>query len=72
MISNEVPLISWKTRKQSTVSLSTYEAEYMFINADTLEGKYQKAVMKDMLNNEINTFTLYYASQSAIALTKIL
>ena len=76
MISDEGPLISWKTRKHSTrkhstVALSTCEAEYMSISAATREGKYLTALMKDMLNNEMNyTFTLYCGSQSAIALTK--
>ena len=43
----------------------------MSISAATQEGKYLKALMKDMLNNEINcTFTLYCDSQSASALTK--
>ena len=61
MVPDEGPRISWKTRKQSTVALSMCEAE----------GKYLTALMKDMLNNEINyTFTSYCDSQSVIALTK--
>ena len=57
MISHEGPLISWKTRKQSTFALSTCEAECISISAATQEGKYLTALM-DMLNNEINyTFT---------------
>ena len=72
MISNEGLLILWKTRKQSTVALFTCEAEYISISAAAQEGKYLKALMKDMLNNEINyTFILYCDSQSGIALTKI-
>ena len=71
IISDDGPRISRKTRKQSTVALSTYEAEYISISAAIQEGKYLTALMKDMLNNEINyTFTLYCDSQSAIALTK--
>ena len=71
MISDEDPLISCKTRKQSTVALSTCEAEYMSISAVTQEGKYLTTLMKDMLNNGMNySFTLYCDSQSAIALTK--
>ena len=71
MISDEGPLISWKTRKQSTVALPTCGAEYMSISAATQEGKYLKALMKDMLNNEMNySFTLYCDSQSAMALSK--
>ena len=37
----------------------------MSISAATLEGKYPKALIKDMLNNAINTFTLYRDSQNA-------
>ena len=71
MISHEGPRISWKTRKQSTVALSTCGAEYMSISAATQEGKCLTALIKDMLNNEINyTFTLYCDNQSATALTK--
>ena len=71
MISDEGPLISWKTRKQSTVALSTCEAEYRSISAAAQERKYLIILMKDMLNNEINyTFTLYRDSQCGIVLWK--
>ena len=71
MISDKGPLILWKTQKQSTVALSTCEAEYRSISAAAQERKYLIVLMKDMLNNEINyTFTLYCDSQCGIVLWK--
>ena len=42
----------------------------MCTSAVTSEGKYLKALMKDKLDKEIDTFTLYCDSQRSIALTK--
>ena len=39
------------------------ETEYMSMSAATQEGKYQKTLMKDMPNIEIDTFTLYWDNQ---------
>ena len=42
------PLISWKSRKQQTVALSTCEAEYMSLAAATQEAKFLKQLYADM------------------------
>ena len=42
------PLISWKSRKQPTVALSTYEAEYIAIAAEAQEGPYLTQFMDNI------------------------
>ena len=41
------PLISWKSRKQQTVALSTCEAEYMALAAATQEAKFLRQLFAD-------------------------
>ena len=40
------PLISWKSQKQSTVALSSCEAEYIALAAAVQEGMYLTQMMK--------------------------
>ena len=42
------PLISWKSKKQSTVALSTCEAEYVAMAAAVQEAKFLKQLFSDM------------------------
>ena len=65
-LTSEGPLISWKSKKQKTVSLSTCEAEYMSLAAATQEGKFLKSLIRDM----IGSFTLHCDKQSSLALAK--
>ena len=69
MLSNK-SLISWKSRKQPTIALSTCEAEYMAMGAATQGGLFLKALIKDMMGFEFDTFTLKCDNQGAIALGK--
>jgi len=65
------PLISWKSKKQQTVALSTCEAEYMSLAAATQEGKFLMQLLRDMTNlNTFVCFTMYCDNQGAIALAK--
>lgn len=63
-------LISWKSRRQSTVALSTCEAEYMAMCAATQEGIFLKALLNDIIGGKFDTFTLNCDNQGAIALSK--
>ena len=64
-------LISWKSRKQPTIALSTCEAEYMAMCAATQEGLFLKALIKDMMGtDEFSDFTIHCDNQGAIALGK--
>lgn len=72
MISDKGPCISWKSKKQQTVALSTCEAEYMSMCAATQEGIFLKALIKDMKpgTSDTESFTLMCDNQGAIALSK--
>ena len=45
-------LVSWKTRKQPTIALSSCEAEYMALTAATQEGLFLKMLMRDFKHEE--------------------
>lgn len=63
-------LISWESKKQTTVAASTAEAEYMALSDTTKEIRFLTFIL-----NEVNGFiaepvTIYSDSQSAISLVK--
>ena len=47
-MSQDGPLISWKSRKQQTVALSTCEAEYISLACAVQEAKFLKQLCNDM------------------------
>ena len=64
-------LISWKSRKQSTVALSTCEAEYMSMCAVVQEAKLLMQLLNDMTKGITNrSVILNVDNQSAIELSK--
>ena len=69
-ITNQGPMISWKSRKQPTVALSSCEAEYMSMTAAVQEGKYLMSLLIEVLNFNQNQFALLCDNQGAIALAK--
>ena len=64
------PLVSWKSRKQQSVALSTCEAEYMALAAATQEAKFLRQLFIDMSGNIIDGVLLHVDNQGAIALAK--
>jgi DNA-dependent RNA polymerase auxiliary subunit epsilon len=64
------PLISWKSRKQPTVALSTCEAEYMSLSSAIQEAKFLSQLLNDFLVESSNPVSLYCDNQGAIALAK--
>lgn len=71
MLSEKGPLISWNSRKQPTVALSTCEAEYMSLSSAVQEGKYLSQFLKGLLGSDrFNSVTLNCDNQGAIALSK--
>jgi hypothetical protein len=49
-LSKNGPAISWKTRKQQTVALSSCESEYMALCDSAKEAIYLSNVLKDFMN----------------------
>ena len=69
-LSDEGPPISWKSRKQATVALSSCEAEYMALALSVQEAMFLSILLKDFLNETINNVTINADNQGAIALVK--
>ena len=61
--------ISWRSKKQTTVALSTAEAEYVALAAAAQEAVWLRSVMKG-LNKEIPPTVIHEDNQSAIAIAK--
>ena len=61
-------LISWKSKKQNTVSLSTCEAEYVAITHAIKEGKFLQQVFSDINNSQKCMFNLNCDNQGALKL----
>ena len=62
--------ISWKSRKQPTIALSTCEAEYMALVATTQEALFLKTLTKDFGLSSHEPISLYGDNQGAISLVK--
>ena len=62
------PLVSWKTKKQSTVSLSSCEAEYTAFTYAVQEGKFLAQLLSDLKNEGKETFPLFVDNQAAMKL----
>ena len=61
--------ISWKATLQSTIALSTTEAEYMAVTETCKEAFWLKGLFGE-LSDQLQISTLFCNSQSAIFLTK--
>ena len=62
------PLISWKSKKQSIVSLSSCEAEYTALTYAIQEGRFISQIFADLSDSEREIFSLYVDNQAAINL----
>ena len=63
------PAISWKTRKQPTVALSTCESEYMALAETTQEALYLKKLLLDLKENiTVQPVQLFGDNQGSIAM----
>ena len=65
------PVISWKSRKQPTVALSTCEAEYMALASAIQEAKFLSQLPGELIGKNIAKATdIYCDNQNAILLSK--
>ena len=66
------PMISWKFKKQNSVTLSIYEAEFITISLASQEALYLRALLRTMMELESlkNPTTIHCDYQSNIVLAK--
>ena len=62
--------ISWLSQKQSTVALSTAEAEYIALSSAAREAVWLKQLLKDLQEDGEQAITVMEDNQGAIAMTK--
>jgi len=65
---NESSLISWKSKKQTIVALSTCEAEYVALATATQEAKFLRQLSSDLICLPCKSVCMYVDNQGAIAL----
>ena len=62
--------ISWKSRKQPTVALSTCEAEYIATSVAIQEAKFLTQLLNEIDVEKVEPVTLFVDNQSTIAIAK--
>ena len=62
--------ISWKSKKQSVVALSTAEAEYIALCAATQEAVWLRRLLKDMHMEQVGSTLILEDNTGAISLSK--
>ena len=69
-LNDDGPLISWKSKKQSTVALSTCEAEYMALCYAMQEANFLRQLFRDFTDAYKPKTNIFVDNQGAIALAK--
>ena len=70
-LTDDGPLISWKSKKQATIALSTCEAEYMALAATTQESLNLVQLINEMDNDcQYAPVKIFEDNQGTIALSK--
>ena len=64
------PVVSWKSQKQTTVALSTCEAEYVAMTLALQEAEYLLHLLNEINVKRLKSATLYSDNQSAICVAK--
>ena len=62
--------ISWKSKLQSIVALSSTKAEYVLLSIATQEAVWLRVLLDDMGFKQDNAITIFEDNQGAIALAK--
>ena len=62
--------ISWSSKKQSTVALSSSEAEYAAITSAACQAIWLRRLLADFLQDQVTATEIYCDNMSAINLTK--
>ena len=65
------PPVSWKSKKQTTVALSSCEAEYMALSACSQEALFLEMLVRDLIpTGKFKPVVIYGDNQGALALVK--
>ena len=71
MINENTAFVSWKTKKQSIVALSSCEAEYVAMAHAIQEGLFLKKIFRDLYGANVDSnIELHVDNQGAVALSK--
>ncbi|KAJ1700426.1 hypothetical protein LUZ63_000205 [Rhynchospora breviuscula] len=62
--------ISWSSKKQATVALSSAEAEYISLNSAACQAVWLRKILEDVGQVQKQATTIYCDNQSAISMTK--
>lgn len=62
---NDGPLISWRSKKQQTVALSSCEAEYMALTYAIQEAKFLRQIISDLFGLKLKSVDLGVDNQGA-------
>jgi hypothetical protein len=62
--------VSWFSRKQRSVALSTAEAEYMAASQATCEALWLRKLLVDLFDQELRPTVIYCDNQSCIQLSE--
>jgi hypothetical protein len=63
-------MVSWCSRKQSSVALSTIEAEYIALSVEVREAVWLRKLLTDLFNHEMDPTTIHCDNQSCVKLSK--
>ena len=70
MFSLGTKTISWSSRKQKRVALSSSEAEYVAATSAACEAIWLKRILADMRQQVDRSTNIYYDNMSVIVMTK--
>ena len=63
--------ITWNSKKQSCIALSTSEAKYIALSANAQECVWLRQLLYDLGKPPMHSITLFEDNQSTIAMIKI-
>jgi hypothetical protein len=63
-------MISWSSRKQSSIAHSTAEAEYTAASAASIEAVWLRELLSDLFRTELEPTLIHCDNQSCIKLTE--